>query len=119
MYEPAIVEARKALDLDDKNYSAHMMIALSYFFQGKPAEAREPAEEAVRMAPWDSLAVGFLAGVLAQAGEKDRAEKLIATISGAIPIGMTVYHLLRSEIDAAIDWYQRDIEMRRPNGAIL
>ncbi len=57
-----------------------MMIAFSYFFQGKLAEAREPAEEAFRVAPWEPVAVGFLAGLLARAGEKDRAEKLIATI---------------------------------------
>jgi tetratricopeptide (TPR) repeat protein len=119
MYAPAIVEARKAMELDDSNYSPHMLIALSYFFQGRVAEARGPAEEAVRLAPWDALAVGMLAGVLAQTGEKDRAEKLIATISGATPIGMTLYYLLCSEIDAAIDWYQRDIELRRPNGAMV
>jgi TolB-like protein/Flp pilus assembly protein TadD/predicted Ser/Thr protein kinase len=119
MYAPAIVEARKAMELDDSNYSPHMLIALSYFFQGRVAEARGPAEEAVRLAPWDALAVGILAGVLAQTGEKDRAEKLIATISGATPIGMTLYYLLCSEIDAAIDWYQRDIELRRPNGAMV
>jgi hypothetical protein len=70
------------------------------------------------MGPWDALAVGFLAGVLAQAGETERAEKVIATISGAIPIGMVMYHMLRSEIDAAIDWYEREIELRRPNGLL-
>jgi tetratricopeptide (TPR) repeat protein len=117
MYEHAIAEARKELELED-SYHPYMMIALSYFFQGKTAEAREQAEEAVRMGPWDALAVGFLAGLLAQAGEKERAEKVIATISGAIPIGMVMYHLLRSEIDAAIDWYEREIELRRPNGLL-
>jgi eukaryotic-like serine/threonine-protein kinase len=118
MYERAIAEARKALELED-SYLPHMGMAISYFFQGKPAEAREQAEEAVRMGPWDALAVGFLAGFLAQAGEKERAEKVIATISGAIPIGMVMYHLLRSEIDAALDWYEREIELRRPNGVIV
>ncbi len=28
-----------------------------------------------------------------------------------------MYHLICSEIDAAIDWYQRDIELRQPNAA--
>ena len=82
MYEPAIVEARKALELDDRSYLAHLVIALSYFFQGKLAEAREPAEEAFRRGAMEPLAVGFLAGLLARAGEKDRAEKLIATSAG-------------------------------------
>ena len=33
-------------------YGLTMAIALSYFFQGKRAEAREQAEEAFRIAPW-------------------------------------------------------------------
>jgi TolB-like protein/Flp pilus assembly protein TadD len=117
MYESAIAEARKVLELDDKHQAAHMMIAFSYFFQGKPGKAREPAEEAFRIAPWEPLAIGLLAGLLALAGEKDRAEKLIATIK--VSTGMMMYHLICSEIDAAIDSYQRDIELRRPNAPVI
>jgi len=116
-YEPAIAEARKALDLDERSYLAHMVIAQSNFLQGKLAEARGAAEEAFRIAPWDPVAVGFLAGLLAQAGEKNRAEELLASMRGAIPIGMITYHLICSEIDAAIECLEREIEMRRPNAA--
>ena len=87
------------------------MIALSYFFQGKLVEARKPAEEAFRLAPWNPVAAGVLAGLLAQAGEKDRAEKLIATMREMSPAGMILYHLFCSEIDAAIDWYERGVEL--------
>jgi TolB-like protein/Flp pilus assembly protein TadD/predicted Ser/Thr protein kinase len=118
-YELAIVEARKALDLDDGTYVPHSVIALSYFFQGKLVEAREPAGEAFRIAPWYSLAIGFLAGLLAQAGETDRAEKLIATERGINPVSMVFYHLVCSEIDAAIDSYQRGIEQRWPGAITL
>lgn len=89
-------------------------IAASHFFQGKPAEAREPAEKAFQAAPWHSGVVGFLAGLLARNGEKERAEKLIASMRGMIPIGMVFYHLVCSEIDAAVDWYERRIEQRQP-----
>ena len=41
MYEPAIAEARKALELDDRSFWPHYVVALSYFFQGKLTEARE------------------------------------------------------------------------------
>ncbi len=114
MYEPAIAEARKALELDDKHHAPHMMIALSYFFQGNLAEAREPAEEAFRIAPWEPLARGLLAGILALKCEKERAEELIATVKGVVPTSVMMYHLVCSDIDAAIDWYQRDIELHRP-----
>jgi serine/threonine-protein kinase len=116
MYERAITEARKAIEFDDRNHLPHFVIALSYFFQGRPAEARGPAEEAFRLGPFDNRLVGFLAGLLAQAGEKDRAEKLIATIRGTS--GMILYHVVCSEIEAAIEWYERDIELRQPFAAM-
>jgi eukaryotic-like serine/threonine-protein kinase len=117
-YEPAIAEARKALELDDKTFTPHLAMAWSYALQRKPAEARAAVEEAVRISPWHPMAAGLLAGLLAQAGEKEEAEKLIAVMSGMIPAGMMAYHFIRSEIDAAIDWYERDIELRQPGAAM-
>jgi serine/threonine-protein kinase len=118
MYEPAIVEARKALELEDGNRGAHLAIALSYFFQGKLAEARHSAEEAFRVAPWNPLAVGLLAGLLATVGDNERAGKLLE-LCGTMPSGKIVYYLVCSEIDAAIDWYERDIELHEPGAAYL
>jgi tetratricopeptide (TPR) repeat protein len=117
-YELAIVEARKVLELDAPTYVPHYVIALSYFCQGKLAEAREPAEEAFRQAPWHSAVIGFLAGLLVRAGEKDRAEELLATIRESNRGGMHLYHFVCSEIDAAIDWYERDIELRSPDAML-
>jgi hypothetical protein len=75
------------------------------------AEAREPAKEAVRKAPWEPGSVRFLAALLARAGDKNRAEKLLATIPETNRGGMATYHLVLSEIDAAIDSYERDLEL--------
>ena len=118
-FEGSIAEARKGLEFDNQNYQAHMIIGFSLRSQGKLAEALEEAEEVFRLAPFDSLGRGFLAGLLAKAGERERAEKLIATMTGAIPIGMMMYHLVCGEVDAAIDWYEKDIELRRPNGPMI
>jgi serine/threonine-protein kinase len=118
MYERAIVEAQKLLEFDDRNQVAYLMIAAGYLYQGKLAEALEPAEEAFRLAPWHAGIAGFLAALLAKAGEKQRAERLIAGMRGGmIPFGMFSYHLNCSEIDAAIDWYERAIEQRHPYAA--
>ena len=117
MYERAIVEARKVLDFDDRNFLAHWAIALAHFSQGKLAEAVESAEAAFRQALWNAPVVGFLAGLLTETGEKERAEELIVAMRGAIPPGMIVYHLVCSDIDAAIDWYERGIEQRQPLAA--
>ena len=32
---------------------------------------------------------------------------------------MTIYHLMAGEIDAALDWYQKDIEAHRPNAPMV
>jgi len=61
--------------------------------------------------------VGLLAGLLAQAGEKDRAEQLTATLRGMVLDGMIVYHMICSEIDAAIDSYERGILLHQPFAA--
>jgi TolB-like protein/tetratricopeptide (TPR) repeat protein/predicted Ser/Thr protein kinase len=119
MYELAVVEARKALELDDRIYVPQWVIALSYFFQGKRVHAQESAEEAFRLAPWSVAIVGTLAGLLARAGEKDRAEKLLATIPLAGPVGMYLYHLLCSEIDAATDCYAQGIEQRNLRAMVI
>jgi eukaryotic-like serine/threonine-protein kinase len=117
--ELAIPEARKALDLDDRSFWPYFVMAQSYCLQGKLAEALGPAEEAFRIAPWQQGASGVLAGLLAQTGKKERADELLVSIRRMTPGGMLMYHLVCSEIDAAIDWYERDIELRQPFAAML
>ena len=59
--------------------------------------------------------MGLLAGLLKQSGEQERGEKLLARLRGMIlfPVGMIIYHVVCSEIDAAIDWYEHAIEQRQ------
>jgi serine/threonine-protein kinase len=119
-YDSAIAKARMILELDDKSHMAHFAIAQCYFFKGRPAEAREPAEEAFRLAPWDRVATAFLAGLLKQQGEEERAGKLLSTIGGIVPAGaMFLYHIVCSEIDSAIDWYEQAIEHRQPGAPMF
>jgi serine/threonine-protein kinase len=117
MYERAIIEAQKVLEFDERHIAAHSLIALAHFFQGKLAEAREWAEQAFRRTPLNPLALGLLAALLKQRGEKEHAEKLLATLRGMNPLGMIIYHVVCSEIDAAIDWYEHAIEQRQPIAA--
>jgi serine/threonine-protein kinase len=117
-YDRAIGEARSLLEFDDRNHVANLIIASACLHQGKSAEARQLAEEAFRLAPWHAGVVGLLAGLLAASGEEERAGNLIATMQGGmIQFGMVVYYSTCSEIDAAIDWYERAIEQRHPYAA--
>jgi tetratricopeptide (TPR) repeat protein len=118
-YDEAIAEARKALEFDETNYQARMMIALSHACQGDLALALEAAEAVYRTSAFDAFATGLLGGILSRLGEKDRAAQVIATMTGAITIGMTIYHLIAGELDAALDWYQKDIEAHRPNAPMV
>jgi serine/threonine-protein kinase len=117
MFERTIVEAQKVLEFDEWHIAAHSFIALAHFFQGKLAEAREWAEEAFRRTPLNGLAVGLLTGLLKQSSEMERAEKLLTSLRGMGPLGMIIYHLVCSEIDAAIDCYESSIEQRQPIAA--
>jgi eukaryotic-like serine/threonine-protein kinase len=117
-YEPAIAEARKALEFNDRSVVAYYVVGQSRFLQGRLAEAREAAEEAFRAGPWEPSVAALLAALLVESGEKERAAKLISTLRETTHIGMVYYHLMRSEIDAAIDWYERAIERREPIAAL-
>lgn len=88
-------------------------MANGYAFQGMFPEALEWAERAYRLAPWDSGAAGLLAGLYSRTGNEKRAKEILAN---PLPpgSGMVFYHLLRSEFDAAADWYQKGIEQHAP-----
>lgn len=113
MYERAIGEAREAMEVGDRSHFPLVTIAECCFYQSRFEEARQAAEEAFRVAPWDAVTTGFLARLLMDAGEKDRAAELLARLPKMMPSGMVKYHLCGSEIDAALDWYEKAIEERR------
>jgi eukaryotic-like serine/threonine-protein kinase len=112
MYERALAAAREAIELGDRSHIPIVLMAECHFFQGRLAEAREMAEEGFRVAPWDTMANGVLARLLMDAGERDRAEELLARLSRMPTAGMVRYHLCGSDIDAALDWYEKGVERR-------
>lgn len=59
-----------------------MQMAQSFCSQGRLREAREAAEDALRVAPWDLLTTGLLARLLTDAGEMDRAAELKRRLGG-------------------------------------
>jgi eukaryotic-like serine/threonine-protein kinase len=118
LYDTAIAEARRALEIDEHRWLTHYYLGCGYAWQGRFAEARGPLERSFQLAPWHPYTMGGLAGVLACLGEKDLADELTAKIPETGPIGWVVYHLLRSDIAAAADWYERVIELRSTSAPI-
>jgi TolB-like protein len=117
LYDRAIVEARKGLEMDERQWGYHYSLARGYGYQGRFAEAREPAERAFQLAPHHPYSTGNLAGILACLGEKDRADQLLAQMPETAAAGWMIYHRYCSNIDAALDWYEKAIDIRHPVAA--
>ena len=64
------------------------------------------------------MAAGLLAGLLKQDGQQERANERLTLLRGTTELGMMIYHVVTSEIDAAIDWYELAIEQRQPSAAV-
>jgi tetratricopeptide (TPR) repeat protein len=112
LYDRALAEAQKALELDEHYWPAHYLIGITYAVQGMFSEALGPTERAYRLAPWNPRVLGLLAGILVRMGEKERAAELLDKLKGMAALGMVTYHMLSSQIDAAADWLEKAIEQR-------
>jgi tetratricopeptide (TPR) repeat protein len=121
MYDRAIENALKAIEIDEHHWAAYMILGQSYAYTGRFADAIAAAEKAHRIAPWNSMPTGVLAGALACVGEKARALDLVRAMGqNPLPLwGMVEYHLLCSDIDAAAHWYDRMIQERDPFAIIF
>ena len=72
-----------------------------------------------RIAENSPSTVGLLAGILARLGEVDRLDALVARLREMAPLGFFWYHLLRSEIEVAADYYAKMIEQRDSEATLL
>jgi serine/threonine-protein kinase len=117
-YEQTIAVARRAIDIDENHWQLHLNVCLSFAFRQRYEEAREPAETAYRLAPWNATVIGSLAGILDCLGERDRAAELLSKMPENGSSGRVAYHLLCSEVDACAEWYEKDIALRQPMAAL-
>ena len=114
LYDRAIVEARKAIQMNEHQWAYHGSLGVAHASKGEFAEARVPIERAFELAPWHPNPIGSMAGILARLGEEERASQLVAKLPETAAAGWMLYHLSCSNIDAALDWYEKAIDMRFP-----
>jgi serine/threonine-protein kinase len=120
-YSEAVVELRKALEMDENHWLATLNVGEVHMATGKFAEAAEAFERIYCVAPDNSFTWGFLAAARARLGEKERAEALIRE-GGDSPKplwGRVVYHLWCGELDDAANWYEKMIAQREPFAMIF
>jgi hypothetical protein len=80
-------------------------------------------EKGFQLAPIPPV-IGALAGQYTRAGQRDRAESLIARLAApelvhGCAMGLGFYHLLCSEFDLAADQFEKAIEARDPTAIFL
>jgi serine/threonine-protein kinase len=112
--DEAIEEVQRALDMNAGNFAARFILVEALQARGSLDEAVTAAARAYEAAPWYGNLVGIYAGLLAQVGQASRGEELMQRLGDARtnPFSRVFFHVLRSEIDLAADWYEKSIEQR-------
>jgi tetratricopeptide (TPR) repeat protein len=118
-YDRALAEAQKAAEMDASHWMPHFVIGSTYALRGEFAAARPAAERSVTAAPWNPQPIGLLAGILAQLGEKERADELVARLRNMARFGLLLYHLFFSDNDTTADWFAKMIEDRDALAAVF
>ena len=99
-------ELRTAVDLDPNFWFGAAQLGVACAVHGEHAETMRCAEQAVARAPWSPYAIGLMAGALANAGDTERADGLLAVLRGDAhggAVGLTCYALVRGDVALAVD----------------
>jgi TolB-like protein/predicted Ser/Thr protein kinase len=113
----ALDDARKAVELDPDFWLGWADLGLLCARRHQHKEAMQCAERAMAGAPWCPYSIGVMAAALANDGQANRAEPLLAALQGdpyGGPVGLAVYFLARGEIEQAVEWSAKAAEQRFP-----
>jgi tetratricopeptide (TPR) repeat protein len=107
---------RQALEFEERFWIACLWLIAINLQRENLAEAQTFAEKMHAIVPTHTFAIGLLAGILSRTGNTGRAEQLLAKLGDGsaygTPSGYVCYHMVRSEIDPAADWFKQAIAQR-------
>jgi serine/threonine protein kinase/Tfp pilus assembly protein PilF len=115
LYDEALATIQKAVELDPQFWWGWMTLGLLHGTIGQHSESLRCAEKAYAGAAWSPYSIGLLAGNLMDAGKTEESEALLAKLradSDGVAIGLTCFHLVRGEIDSAVEWLGRAFDQR-------
>jgi eukaryotic-like serine/threonine-protein kinase len=120
MNDQAEEEILKALEIDENHWLANCILGQIYMATGRYAAAAVAAEKAHHVNPLHSMPCAVLAAGLVKLGKTDRAAEVLREMGQSPkPIwGRVEYHMYRSELDVAADWYEKMIDQREPFAVI-
>jgi tetratricopeptide (TPR) repeat protein len=114
--EEAYERLRQSLELDDRNWIAHLNHTHWLINEDRIAEASRAAERTLTLAPFSLAAVATMAAVLALNGDAGRSAGLIQQLGSpetfAVPSALTAYYLLLQDFEKAAVWAEKAIEQR-------
>jgi tetratricopeptide (TPR) repeat protein len=115
-FQRSNTELAKGLESEGAHWAIYSFSTQNYLGAGKVDDARAAAENAYRLAPWQPQVLGAFAALLSLGSETERAGHVLQQLkdlpSHRVPVGMTMYHLVRSEPENTIDCLERSIEQR-------
>jgi hypothetical protein len=104
-----VAHLRQAVEFDENFFIAYYWQALDCVAHGHYTEARPLAEKAYSIESGTPYVVGMLAGLRSRVG--DPHEDLLRR-SESQPVGLAFYHLVRDEMEPAMDWMEKAIAQR-------
>jgi TolB-like protein/predicted Ser/Thr protein kinase len=113
----ALDDARTAVELDPGFWLGWADLGLLYARRHLHPQAMQCAERAMAGAPWCPYSVGVMAAALANQGQANEAQPLLAGLRGDAyggPVGLAVYYVALGEIEHAVEWSARAVEQRFP-----
>jgi len=113
--DAALDEARKAVEIDPDFWLGWYWLGLLHGVDGRHEDALRCAERAIAAAPWAPHAVGVMAAALSALDRHDEAAGYLSTLHAdpyAGPVGLTVYHLARHDLERAIEAAGRAVDRR-------
>jgi serine/threonine-protein kinase len=114
--DEAAAEFHEVLKLNQNFLPALVWLTRNYVAQGQLAEALTHAEKVFALIPWNTEAIGGLAGLLMRTGDCARAAEVLAGLGDGeaygSPIGYANYHFLREDPEQAAPWMEKAIRQR-------
>jgi TolB-like protein/Tfp pilus assembly protein PilF/tRNA A-37 threonylcarbamoyl transferase component Bud32 len=114
----AAEEFLQVLELEANHLPSLYWLTRTYAAQDRIADALAYAEKAYLISPWNTEAIGGLAGLLLRTGDRSRALELLGKLGDGqaygAPIGFANCYLLGGEPQKAADWIEKAIEQRHP-----
>jgi serine/threonine protein kinase len=104
---------RQVIELDPNFWLPYQWLCCDRMAHGLIPEALPFAEKAYSLAP-SNYTAGLLAGILDGMGTNARTKQLLEMLGDGMafgaPMGLIPYHIARSEMDLAMDWFEKLIE---------